>query len=135
MKKHYKYYLYLSLMLLVGCHYNSANIIIQNETNKKIWYSTLAKDIDNTFYDISGGGQIDSHGSDSPPVRGSSKGFRTDVNTYSDKSIYIAFYPEEIFESVNKNIDSTIKAGKIKVIKFSKKELDSLDWKITYTDK
>jgi hypothetical protein len=122
-------------MLSFGCHYNSANIIIRNETNKKIWYSTLAKDIDNTFYDISGGGQIESHGSDSPPVRGSSEGFRTDVNSYPDKSIYIAFYPEEIFESVNKNIDSTIKAGKIKVIKFSKKELDSLDWTIIYTEK
>lgn len=134
MRPNHKYFLLSLLILTVGCHYHKADMIIQNETNKTICYSTLAKDNDSTFYEISAGGKINSHNYDSPIVRGASDSFKIDINSYYDKLIYIAFYNPEEQQNVFKNIDSMLNTGKLKVMKFSKKELDSLDWKITYTE-
>lgn len=110
-------------------------MIISNETDKKIGYSTFAETIENKFYEISSGGEIDPHHDDSPFVRGHSDGLKTDINSYPDKSIYIAFFNPEEREFVFKNIDSMLKTGKLRLIKYSKKELDSMDWKIKYTEK
>lgn len=109
-------------------------MIIRNETNKKICYSTLTKDKDGEFYEISAGGHIDSYNSTSPIVRGRSDSFKFEINSYADKLIYVAFFRPEEQQDVLKNIDSVLKIGKIKVLKFSKKELDSLNWTITYTE-
>jgi hypothetical protein len=133
MKSSCKYFLYLLLFLAFGCHYHKANMTIQNETNKTICYATLAKDSDGTFYEISAGGEIDSYNSESPIIRGCSDGLKTDINSYSDKRIYVAFFNPEEQQYVFKNVDSMLSTGKLKVMKFTKKELDSLDWKITYT--
>lgn len=123
------------IILIVGCHYHKSGMIIRNETNKKICYSTLAKDIDGEFYEISAGGEINSDDSTSPIIRGKSDGLKSDINTYADKLIYVAFFKPEERQGVLKNIDSVLKMGELKVLKFSKKELDSLNWTITYREK
>lgn len=133
MKSIYKCFLFLFL-ILTGCHYHRSNLVVRNETNKKIGYSTLAKDENGKFYEISAGGEINSYGSDSPLIRGRSDGLKTDIKSFSDKLIYIAFFKPEERQNVFKNVDSIIKTDKLKVIKFSKKELDSLDWIITYKE-
>lgn len=108
---------------------------IQNETDEKICYSTLAKNFDNTYYEISAGGEIDSHNSDSPIIRGGADGLKTNIDTYSDKSIYVAFYNPKEQQYVFKNVDSMINTGKLKVMKFTKQELDKINWKIIYKEK
>lgn len=133
MKSIYKYFVFSCLILTVGCHYHKSNMIIRNETDKKICYATLAKNIDNKFYEISAGGEIESYASDFPIIRGRSDGLKTDINSYSDKLIYFAFFKPEERQYVFKNVDSMLDTGKLKVIKFSKKELDSLDWIVSYT--
>jgi len=135
MKSSYKLFLFLLLFITVGCHYQKVDMIIHNETDKKIGYSTFAQNSENKFYEISSGGDINPHNDGSPFARGRSDGLKTDIDSYPHKSIYIAFFNPEEREFVYKNIDSMLKTGKLKLIKFSKKELDSLDWKITYTEK
>ncbi|MBF4465161.1 hypothetical protein [Flavobacterium sp. LC2016-12] len=135
MKSSYKLFLFLLFCMIAGCHYHKVNMTIRNETDKKIGYSTFALTDENKLYDISSGGDIDPNGYDSPFVRGSSDGIKTDINSYPDKSIYFVFFNCEDREFVNKNIDSMFKMGKLKLMKFSKTELDSLDWKIVYTGK
>jgi len=135
MKIFFKWFVSLLFITTVGCHYHRSNLIIRNKTNKKIFYSTLAKEVTGEFYNISSGGQVESDRSDSPFIRGRSDGFKTDIDSYSDKLIYIAFFESEEKQYVYKNVDSMMKTGKLKVMKFSKKELDSLDWEITYIEK
>lgn len=130
-----KYFLLPLILLTIGCHYNNANIIIQNDTDKEICYSTLAKNLDNTFYEISAGGKIDSHNSESPIVRGGSDRLKTDIDTYSDKSIYFVFYNPKDQQYVFKNVDSMLNTGIIKIMKFRKNELEKMNWKIMYTEK
>ncbi|KLT70500.1 hypothetical protein AB674_07475 [Flavobacterium sp. ABG] len=122
-------------MLIIGCHYHRANMVIKNETNRQICYSTLAKNADNKYYEIAAGGKINSHNQDSPIVRGCSDSFKIDINSYSDKLIYIAFYNTEEQQYVFKNIDSMLNTGKLKLMKYSKKELDNMNWVITYSEK
>lgn len=135
MKSRYKLFLILLSFITVGCHYHKVDMIIRNETDKKVGYSTFAVTDENKLYDISSGGEINPHSYDSPFVRGSSDGLKTDINSYPDKSIYFVFFNSEEREFVNKNIDSMYKMGKLKLIKLSKTELDSLDWKIVYSGK
>jgi len=135
MKSSYKLFLFILSFMTVGCHYQKVDMIILNETDKKIGYSTFTLTDENKLYDITSGGEIDPHNYNSPFVRGSSDGLKTDINSYPDKSIYFVFFNSEEREFVNKNIDSMFRMGKLKLIKLSKKELDSLDWKITYTKK
>ena len=135
MKSSFKLFSLLLSFTIVGCHYHKVNMIIRNETDKKIGYSTFAQTNENKLYEISSGGEITPHGYDSLFARGSSNGLKTDIDSYPDKSIYIAFFNLEERQYVFKNIDSMLKTGKLKLSKFSKKELDSMDWEITYTEK
>ena len=135
MKSIYILFLFLLSFIIVGCHYHKVDMIIRNETDKKISYSTFALSDENKLYDISSGGEINPYGYDSPFVRGSSDGIKTDINSYPNKSIYFVFFNSEERESINNNIDSMFKMGKLKLIKLSKIELDSLDWEVTYSEK
>jgi hypothetical protein len=124
-------FLILAALLLVSCHYHDDKLVIRNSSNKNIRYETLTKSVyDNQYYQISGGGEIDVHNTDSPPVRGSIKDDIEDEA--SDKNLYVVFYDPKYQEYVYKNINTIAISGEFKVIKYSKNELEKIGWIINY---
>lgn len=122
------------LSLMVNCHYHDDNLVIKNNSNKTIRYETLTKSVFyNEYYQISGGGKIDAHNTDSPPVRESIKDELE--NEASDKNLYVVFYDTEYQDYIYKNINSIAISGKFKVAKYSKNELEKMGWVINYNEK
>lgn len=123
-----------SLLLLVSCHYHDDNLVIRNNSNKTICYETLTKSVgDNEYYQISGGGKIKAHETDSPPVRGSIE--NSIENEPSDKNLYVIFYDCKQLEFINKDINNSVESGKFQVNKYSKEELEKANWYINYSEK
>ncbi len=128
------YFALAILLLLVGCHYHEDNLVIRNNSNKTICYHTLTKSVTSgEYYGVSGGGEIEAHKTNSPPVRGSIE--YSIENEPSDKNLYIIFYDCKHLESINKDINSSVESGKYQVNKYSSEELKKVNWKISYNVK
>ncbi len=132
--KKIKYFALAILLLSAGCHYHQDKLIIKNNSNKTICYHTLTKSVnDGEYYEISGGGEIEAHNTNSPPVRGSIQ--YSLENEQSDKNLYVIFFDCKLFDFVVKDMTKSVESGKFQVNKYSSKELIKADWKIKYTNK
>lgn len=126
--------LLLLILLLSSCHYHKDKLIIRNKTANKIYYETLVRDKNYfDYYQSSAGGVIPIYGTESPIVRGNANSINDELvqNSY-DSYLYIVYYAQKDQEYVNKNIGNIVFDKRFKVDKYSLKELDSLNWTITY---
>ena len=134
MIKKTNYFVLVTFLLSISCHYHEDNLIIKNNSNKNICYQTLTRSVvDGEYYEISGGGEIESHKTDSPPVRGSIENSIEDKQ--SDKNLYVIFYEWKQFDFIIKDITKSVESGKFQVEKYSNKELKKSNWKINYNEK
>lgn len=132
MKQLYKYFLLFILLIITGCHYHKSDLVIHNKSLDTIYFSILIKNKDNTFYPYGAGQIVEPNYYGSPIFRGRSDGLKTEIDDLEDKRLSIAICKSKYQQLLFKNFDSMIKTDKVKVIYFSKKELDSMDWKVDY---
>lgn len=129
---------YLLFILLLGsCSYHKDKLIIKNKTGNEIYFETLIKHKNYLdYYQSTAGGVIPAYGSDSPIGRGNSNSINDELaqNSY-DSYLYIVYYAQKDQEYVYKNIGKIVFDRRFKVQKYSLKQLDSLNWTITYDGK
>lgn len=127
--KKLKYFLLTFTFIMISCHYKKDKLKIKNNSQNIICYETLIKD-KNIYYQVSGGGRISNNSFDSPSVR-SPISNEIEENS-SDKVLYIVYYKIEDLEFVNHNLNTILSNKKFKVEKYSLKELDSMNWVVSY---
>lgn len=127
--KKIKYFLLINTFFIISCHYTDDKLIIKNNSQNEICYETLIKS-KKKYDQISGGGKIKINGSESPSVRSS---ISKEINeNSSNKILYIVYYNFEDLQFVNNNLNTIVNNKKFKVDKYSLKELDSMNWVVSY---
>lgn len=129
-----KFLLIVLLLIFTRCEYNKDKLKIKNETSNKLFCETITIDKeDYNYHQNSGGAIISAHSVGSPIVRGGENSIKSDILQNSvDGYLYIIYYFQKDQEYINKNIRTIIFDKRFKVGKYNLKELDSLDWTITY---
>jgi hypothetical protein len=124
----------LSLFLVfIACDYSKDKLRIINNSKEDVHYETLIKNKENyVFYQISAGGEININDTSSPLVRTPIIDL---INENSvDSILYIVFYNKIDQQYVYKNINRIIFDKKYITYKYSKKELDNMNWIVSYPD-
>lgn len=129
-----KYLLTLFAFLMVGCCYQNDKLLIINKSKREIYYTTLLKSkVDSTYFSNSGGGNIEINGTSNPIVRQSISSTIDELS--AEKMLYVVYFDLKEQEFVYKNINSILTNPKVKVNKYSKKELENLNWILEFNDK
>lgn len=129
-----RYTLILFAFLNVSCHYSKDKLIIYNISKREIYYTTILKSKDdNSYFSNSGGGNIEINGFSNPIVRQTISSTIDELS--AEKILYIVYFDSKDQEFVYKNINTILTNSKVKVKKYSKIELQNLNWKIKFDDK
>ena len=119
------------VLILFGCHYHTDKLKVINNSTKEIYYYPMLKDPkDGVYYGFSMGGNIKPSEQHSPKLRGAIWYMMKEKE--SDKILYVVFFDKKYMEYVFKNEVKIIYDKRFKIQKYSLKELDSLNWIITY---
>ena len=123
-----------SVLILFGCHYHTDKLKIINNSEKEIYYFPMLKDPeDNVYYGVSMGGNIKSNEEHSPKLIGQI--WHKMEQKESDKILYVVFFDKKYMEYVFENEEKIVYDKRFKVQKYPLKQLDSLNWTITYDGK
>lgn len=125
-----KYLILICSFILYSCHYHSDKLKVKNNTQESIGYETLAKNQKGIYYQVSAGGEIKAHKSDSPPTRGSIE--YNVFKEHKDDFLYIVFYNLKFRDYVYKNINKIATDNRFCVKKYSESELDKSNWIVEY---
>lgn len=119
------------VLILSGCHYHQDKLKIYNNSKEDIHYFPMLKDrkIGN-YHALSVGGNIKSMEQDSPKLRGDISGYLKQKEF--DNVLYIVFFDEKYLKYASENEGKIVYDKRFNVDKYSLKQLDSLDWNITY---
>lgn len=125
-----KYFIFL-LFFILSCTYGVDKLVIINNTNNIICYQVLIKNKeDNSYYHAGIGKEIEPNTRSSPIIK---QTILESIDEFSnDRIVYVIYYKVEDRDSVHENLDHIIGNKKVKVDKYSLKELDSLNWQIEY---
>lgn len=136
--KLFLYCIFSVIFILVSCGYSKDKLVIKNTTNEDICYDLLAKDVSKSvYYQVSTGGKIKKFTSESPIIHTTIRSISDEIkDETNDGNLYILFHNEDIqdyvYSNMHNNMDNLIHNKNIKSHKYSVKELDSLNWIITY---
>ena len=127
---------FLILMMSLGCSYHKDKLVIKNNSTKDISYEIFIKtkkDDGNFVYKtVSAPQEFNFDNESSPIVRNY---LSDEMDEFSSDSIlYIFIYDKVDKENFYKNMDSIIYSKNAKFYKYSKKELDRMNWIISYPD-
>lgn len=115
-----------------SCCYNQDKLVIVNKTNDTIFYGTYTfETVDEIYYSVAGGGEINPHGKSSPSTRGTIEFNMQDGN--ADGNLYMMYFSKKDIDGVFKDIDKAVKSGKFKVEKYTSKGLNKQNWVVTYS--
>lgn len=123
------------LLIFSGCSYHKDKLVIKNNSTKDISYEIFIKTKneveDNYAYKIvCAPGEFNFSNESSPIVRNY---LSDEMNEFScDSILYLYIYDKINEEHFYKNMDSIIYSKNTKFYKYSKKELDSMNWIINY---
>lgn len=118
-------------LFFFGCHYHTDKLKVINNSEKEIYYFPMLKDPkDSVYYGVSVGGNIKPRSQHSPKLRGAI--WYKMKQKESDKILYVVFFDKKHMEYVFENEEKIVYDKRFKVQKYSLKQLDSLDWTITY---
>lgn len=120
-------------LIFFGCHYHTDKLKIINNSIKEIYYRPMLKDPKDGIYYGFGGGNIKPGEQHSPKLIGQI--WYKMEQKESDKFLYVIFFDKKYMEYVFQNEQKIIYDKRFKVQKYSLKELDSLNWTITYDGK
>lgn len=126
---------FLILLVFLGCSYHKDKLIIKNDSKKDISYEIFIKakneEGDDCVYKIvSASGEFNFFNESSPIVRNY---LSDEMDEFScDSILYLYIYDKVDEENFYKNMDSIIYSKNAKFYKYSKKELDSMNWIISY---
>lgn len=125
-----KYWTLIFVVFLYSCHYHHDDLKVENCTINTIGYTTLAKNIEGKYYEVSAGGEIDGNNSDSPLTRGS-----IEYDVFKEKNdgyLYIVFYDLKFKDYVYENTNKIVTDNRFIVKKYSKTELIKSNWIVKY---
>ena len=125
-----KYYTLICVLFLYSCHYHRDDLKVENSTQNAIGYSTLARNQEGIYYEVSAGGKIDPNSSNSPLTRGS-----IEYDVFKEKNdgyLYIAFYDLKFKDYVYQNTNKIVTDNRFTIKKYSKTELTKSNWMVKY---
>ena len=125
---------FLLLLMLLGCSYHKDKLIIKNDSTKDICYEIFIKtknDNGNFVYKtVSAPQEFNVLNESSPIVRNY---LSDEMDEFScDSILYLYIYDKVDKENFYKNMDRIIYSKNAKFYKYSKKQLDSMNWIISY---
>jgi hypothetical protein len=125
---------FLILFVFLGCSYHKDKLIIKNDSKEDICYEIFIKtknDNGNFVYKIVSAPQEFNVLNESSPIV---RNYLSDeMDEFScDSILYLYIYDKVDKENFYKNMDSIIYSKNAKFYKYSKKELDSMNWIISY---
>jgi hypothetical protein len=128
-----KRFFFLLLWIFSGCSYHKDKLVIKNNSKEDISYAIFIKtknDSVNFVYKIVSASQEFSVLNESSPIV---RNYLSDeIDEFScDSILYLYIYDKVDKENFYKNMDSIIYGKNAKFYKYSKKELDSMDWYVT----
>ena len=119
------------VLILFGCHYHTDKLKVTNNSIKEIYYYPMLRNPqDGVYYGVSVGGSIKSGGQHSPKLVGQI--WQKMNRKESDKLLYVVFFNKRYMEYVFENEGKIIYDKRFTVERYSLKQLDSLNWTITY---
>lgn len=125
-------FLFYSILCVIfsGCHYHHDKLAVHNYSDREICYETLAKVKKGIYYQVSAGGKVGVNYSDSPLTRGT---VEEAFDQENDGFLYIVFYEEKYQDFVFANINKIVDDSRFNVKKYSKSELDRINWNVEFT--
>jgi hypothetical protein len=125
---------FLFFLFFLSCGYHEDKLKIKNNSEKPISYWPMLKNKDSGFfYGVGITREIEPGKDESPSLIGSIA-YRMQEDK-SDKVLYVIFFNEIDRQFVYKNSKDIVLDKKFKVLRYSFKELDSLNWHIEYNAK
>lgn len=125
-----KYYTLICVLFLYSCHYHSDGLKVENSTINTIGYSTLARNQEGIYYEVSAGGKVNANSSNSPLTRGS-----IEYDVFEEKNdgyLYIVFYDLKFKDYVYQNTNKIVTDNRFIIKKYSKTELEKSNWIVKY---
>lgn len=136
-----KYFFVFILIITIGCNYINDKLIVQNNTDKEIWFVVMYKNrLDNKFYYTQIQSLVYPNESTSAilQVVGTNNKNCEEIlnNQLYDNKIYVAFFNPNVtgpIENLNPNV--IFDNEKIKVKIYTKNDLDNLGWVVNYNER
>ena len=125
-----KYCTLICVFLLHSCHYHRDDLKVENSTINTIGYTTLARNQEGIYYEVSAGGEIVANSFDSPLTRGS-----IEYDVFEEKNdgyLYIVFYDLKFKDYVYQNTNKIVTDNRFIAKKYSKTELKKSNWIVKY---
>ncbi len=123
----------LFFFVFLGCSYHKDKLIIRNNSTADICYEIFIKINNNgnfVYKTVSAPQEFNSFHESSPIVRNYLSDEMDDFSC--DSILYIYIYNTIDKENFYKNMDSIIYRKNAKFYKYSKKELDRMNWVVSY---
>jgi len=128
-----KYSIFIIVFCLAACHYHQDKLLIQNGSKKEICSELLIKSkVGGKYQAVAANLETQAYDS-GHPIRRSSISSELQNNS-ADSILYIVFHRYSDREFVFKNPDSLFFNSRFKFKKFSKSQLDSLNWAVKYDE-
>lgn len=126
---------FLLLLIFLGCSYHKDKLVIKNNSTEDISYAIFIKtknDVgdDCVYKVVCAPEEFNFFNESSPIVRNY---ISDEMDEFScDSILYLYIYNKIDKENFYKNMDSIIYSKNAKFYKYSKKELDSMNWVVSY---
>lgn len=118
-------------IVFLSCHYQKDKLKVFNKSSIDIHYLPMVYDLDRNYYlALSVGSNIRQGEHNSPYLRGTISECLKQKEF--DGFLYIVYFEEKYFKYASENEKKIIYDKRFKVQKYPLKQLDSLNWTITY---
>ncbi|MBF4516099.1 hypothetical protein IRZ71_07085 [Flavobacterium sp. ANB] len=127
--------IFFLLLIFTGCSYHKDKLVIKNNSKEDISYEIFIKakseiEDDCAYTVVCAPGEFNFSNESSPIVRNY---LSDEMDEFScDSILYLYIYNKIDKENFYKNMDIIIYSKNAKFYKYSKKELDSMNWTISY---
>jgi hypothetical protein len=129
------FFIFFLSFILTSCHYFKDKLIIVNSTKEDIQYCTLLIDKkSNEFFECSAGGHFNFCSNESSPLVREYIGDLMDQSS-KDHILYIVFFKESDKDYIYSNIKTIATNKNFTTYKITKKQLDTIDWRVKYIGK
>jgi hypothetical protein len=129
---------FLIFLMFLGCSYHKDKLVIKNNSAEDISYEIFIKTKNDLSKDcvykvVCAPGEFNFFNESSPHVRNY---LSDEIDEFScDSILYLYIYDKIDKDNFYKNMDSIIYSKNAKFYKFSKKDLDSMNWIVSYPNR
>jgi hypothetical protein len=125
--KHFILLIFFSL----SCTYGVDKLVVKNNSKSNICYQVLIKYKNkNSYYHAGVGKEMEPNSKNSPVIKETILDAMKEFS--NDKILYIIYYTVKDRDYVHENLEHIVGSKKIKIDRYSLKELDSMNWVISY---